>query len=81
MKAIIPLLALLFLVGCGNNNSTDQSSSTNSVSSEPAASSINTNNSPVTNDIINNNAPAPQMTNTLGITNEASTNLPATTNQ
>jgi hypothetical protein len=77
MKTIMPLLAMMFMVGCGNN-SMNQSGSTNS-SSEPPASSGNTN-SPSTNDMINN-GPGIEMTNVPAITNDASTNLPATTNQ
>src|SRR5260221_9522349 len=88
MKTIIPLLAVMFLVGCGNNNSTNQSSSTNSASSEPPASSgsasmANTNSSmasPSTNDVMTN-SPAGEMTNAPAVINEAATNTPATTNQ
>jgi hypothetical protein len=36
MKTIIPILAMMFLVGC-RNNSTNQSNSTNSASSDPPA--------------------------------------------
>jgi uncharacterized lipoprotein YajG len=61
MKTMIPLLAMIFLAGCGNN-STNQSSSTN-------------------NDNTVNNSPPVQVTNTPAITNDAGTNLPATTNQ
>ena len=70
MKAIIPILAVMFLAGCGNN-SMNQSSSTNSAASEPPASSISSNNIPSATD----------MTNIPAITNDAGTNLPATTNQ
>jgi uncharacterized lipoprotein YajG len=77
-KTIIPLLAMMFLVGCGNNSS-NQSNSTNSASGEPPAGSINTN-SPSTNEMINN-IPAAGMTNVPAITNGAGTNLPVTTNQ
>src|SRR6267142_1665119 len=45
MKTIIPLLAMMFLVGCGNN-SMNQSSPTNSAASEPPAGSNNNTNSP-----------------------------------
>jgi len=69
MKTIISLLAVMFLVGCGNN-SMNQSNSTNSVSGEP----------PSTNDMMNNN-PTVEMTNAPAITNSIGTNLPATTNQ
>lgn len=75
---IIPLLATMFLAGCGKN-SMNQSNSTNSASGEPSASSGNTN-SPSTNDTTNNN-PAAVMTNTPAINNVAGTNLPVTTNQ
>jgi hypothetical protein len=68
MKTIIPLLAMMFMVGCGNN-SMNQSSSTNSASSEPPVGSSNT------------NSPSVEMTNAPAITNSAGTNLPATTNQ
>jgi uncharacterized lipoprotein YajG len=78
MKTIIPILAMMFLAGCGNN-STNQPNSTNSMSSEPPVISGNTN-SPSTNDMMNNN-PAAGMTNAPAITNGAGTNLPATTNQ
>jgi hypothetical protein len=77
MKKIIPILAAMFLVGCGNN-SMNQSSSTNSASGAPSASSDI--NSPPTNNM-NNNGATVQMTNTPAITNDVSTNLPATTNQ
>src|SRR5882724_6763668 len=93
MKTIIPLLAVMFLVGCGNNNSTNQSNSTNSASSEPPASSgsasmANTNtmannnspSSPSTNDVMNN-SPAGEMTNAPAVISETATNPPATTNQ
>jgi hypothetical protein len=79
MKTIIPLLSLMFLVGCGKNNSMDQSSSTNSTSAEPPVSSINTN-SPATNDVVNT-SPAIQTTNVSVMTNATGTNIPATTNQ
>jgi hypothetical protein len=68
MKTIIPLLAMMFMVGCGNN-STNQSGSANSSSSEPPASSSNT------------NSPSVEMTNAPAITNNTETNFPATTNQ
>jgi uncharacterized lipoprotein YajG len=78
MKTIIPLLAVMFLAGCGNN-STTQSSATNSVSSEPPA---DTNNMSATNSINNiNNTPPVEMTNAPAITNGVDTNLPAMTNQ
>jgi len=60
MKTLIPLLAIIFLVGCGNN-------------------SMNTNNQSTNNTA--NNGPAVEMTNAPAITNNAGTNLPATTNQ
>jgi uncharacterized lipoprotein YajG len=68
MKTIIPLLAIMFMAGCGNN-SMNQSGSTNSPSSEPPASSNNT------------NSPSVEMTNAPAITNNTGTNIPATTNQ
>jgi hypothetical protein len=75
MKTIIPLLTIMFLAGCGNN-STNQSSATNSMSSEPSA---DTNNLSTTN--IVNNTPSVEMTNAPTITNGIDTNLPAMTNQ
>ena len=77
MKTIIPLLAVTFLAGCGNN-SMDQSGTTNSVSSEPPANSGLTNNSS-TNMV--GNTPSVEMTNAPTITNGVDTNLPAMTNQ
>jgi hypothetical protein len=68
MKTIIPLLTMMFLVGCGSN-SMDQSSSTNSSASEPPANSGNT------------NSPSLETTNAPAITNSADANPPATTNQ
>jgi uncharacterized lipoprotein YajG len=77
MKIIIPLLAVMLLAGC-ENNSTDQSSATNSVSGEPSAGSGLTNNSS-TNMV--DNAPSVEMTNAPEITNGIDTNVPAMTNQ
>jgi hypothetical protein len=80
MKTIIPILAMMFLVGCGNN-SMNQPGSTNSASSQPQTGSSNTNNPSTNNDNIVNNSPPAQMTNAPAITNSAGTNLPASTNQ
>jgi hypothetical protein len=77
MKIIIPLLAVMFLAGCGNN-STDQSGATNSVAGEPPSGSSFTNNSS-TNMV--DNAPSAEMTNAPAITNGIDTNVPAMTNQ
>jgi hypothetical protein len=78
MITIIPLLAMTFLAGCGNN-SMNQSNATNSASGVPPAGSANTN-SPSTNGAMNN-MPAAEMTNAPAMTNGAGTNLPATTNK
>jgi hypothetical protein len=80
MKTIIPILAMMFLVGCGNN-SMNQSNPTNSASSQPPAGSSITNNPPTNNNNIVNNSPPAQVTNAPAITNNAGTNLPASTNQ
>jgi len=78
MKTIIPILAMMFLVGCGNN-AKDQSSSTNSTSVEPPVS-LNITNSPSANDAVNR-SPAVEMTNAPVIPNNTVTNIPAPTNQ
>ena len=68
MKIIIPIVALMFLAGCGNN-STDQSNSTNSASGNLPGGSSDT------------HSPAVEMTNAPAITNGMGTNIPAMTNQ
>lgn len=78
MKMIIPAFAMMFLAGCGQN-SMDESNSTNSESGGPPVNSQNTNGLS-TNDTIKNNSAA-EMTHAPAITNDTSTNLPATTNQ
>jgi uncharacterized lipoprotein YajG len=78
MKTIIPLLAMMFLAGCGNK-STEPSSSTDSTPVVPPVSLNFTNSSP-TNEMVHRN-PAVEMTNAPVITNDMGTNIPAATNQ
>jgi uncharacterized lipoprotein YajG len=67
MKMILPILALAFLVGCGNNSNS---------TSNPPSGSYDTNNA-TTNSMVNNNTPAISDS----MTNSSTTNIPATTNQ
>jgi len=69
MKTIIPLFALLLLVGCGVHSNDNQSGATNSTASELPASPGNLNN------------PTMGTTNVPAITNGNSTGLPTVTNQ
>ena len=86
MKMIIPILAVVFLAGCGNNSTEEQSNSTNApatnAESASPSSSGGMNMTPTNDNNETINKPAVgALTNPPAITNETSTNNPATTNQ
>ena len=66
MKKIIPLMALMFLAGCGNHSTDNQSGSANPAANEPAPGAVDTNapaasgasNSSPANEMVTNSATA-----------------------
>jgi PBP1b-binding outer membrane lipoprotein LpoB len=83
---IVPVLAMLFLVGCGKNPAGEQSNytnapATNAESASPSNSSGMNMTPPNANNETINKPAAGTLTNPPAITNETSTNNPATTNQ
>jgi len=81
MKKIIPLIALMFLAGCGNNSTENQSGSANPPASESAPGSTDTNTPAMSG--ASNSAPANETAPGGTTTNSGmiDTNTPAGTNQ
>ena len=81
MKKIIPLIALMFLAGCGNNSTENQSGSANPAASEPAPGSTDTN-APAASGATNSSPDNEMATNSI-TTNSSimGTNATAGTNQ
>ena len=81
MKKIIPLIALMFLAGCGNNSTDNQSGSANPPTSEPAPGSADTNAPAVSG--ASNSSPGNEMVTNSNTTNSSmlDTNGTAGTNQ
>jgi hypothetical protein len=81
MKKIIPLIALMFLAGCGNNSTENQSGSANPPTSEPVPGATDTNTPAMSG--ASNSAPANETAPGGTTTNSGmmDTNIPAGTNQ
>ena len=81
MKKIIPLIAVMFLAGCGNNSTENQSGPVNPPTSEQPSNSGDTNSSGTSEGITN--SPSIETTTNSPATNSNAmpTNAPAGTNQ
>lgn len=81
MKKIIPLMGLMFLAGCGNHSTENQSGSANPAASEPAPGAVDTNASAASG--ASNSSPGNEMVTNSTTTNSSmmDTNGPAGTNQ
>jgi uncharacterized lipoprotein YajG len=81
MKKIIPLFAVVFLAGCGNNSTENQSVPANPPTSEQSPSSGDTNSSGTGGE--SNHSPSMEtVTNSLATNSNAmDTNSPTVTNQ
>jgi len=81
MKKIIPLMALMFLAGCGNNSTENQSGSANPPASEQAPNPAETN-LPAAGAASGNGSSSETATNhPAANTGTTTTNAPAGTNQ
>ena len=67
MTKIIPLMALMFLAGCGNHSTDNQSGSANPAANEPAPGAVDTNAAAASG--TSNSSPADEM-----VTNSTTTN-------
>ncbi len=83
MKKIIPLIALMFLAGCGNNAPENQSGSANPATSEPAPGAADTNAPAASGESGTNGSPVNETSTNSTTTNSSmmGTNGPAGTNQ